>query len=67
MYIVQKNAADRMEQKAQSMSGQTDLDQKDLNELQVLTELYKATNQSTQAVISAVGEGMSVAARATNR
>ncbi|KVD55008.1 hypothetical protein WI87_22355 [Burkholderia ubonensis] len=67
MNVIQDRVTNDMKSKAQALAGKTNLDQKDLNDLQIATELTKAVNQATQGAISAVGEGMSVAARATNR
>ncbi|KVT50209.1 hypothetical protein [Burkholderia ubonensis] len=67
MNSIQDRVTNDMKAKADRLAGKTDLDQKDLNELQVATELTKAVNQATQGAISAIGEGMAVAARAVNR
>ncbi|KVV39195.1 hypothetical protein WT27_14825 [Burkholderia territorii] len=64
---IQDKVANDMQQKAEALKGKTNLDQKDLNDLQVATELVKAVNQATQGAISAVGDGMTAAARGINR
>jgi hypothetical protein len=69
MGVVQDKMTNDMKAKAEALAGKpaSEIDQKDLNQLQVATELVKSTNQVTQGAITAVGEGMTTAARAANR